>query len=175
MAKRANEPLLLPMSLPTMCRPRVARMGYYELQRHWTRKVVPHLGDKTLNDILVRDFNRYLSGRYGKADFVAGGYPLDHGTSQPYLGRGCRQSQLRARISPGCAAISGELLWECSRLASTERPGEHVVDGWRRASQLTRAHWPCFCRQTVPTANTLCPEIETLCSTILQLCPKAFL
>lgn len=34
-------------------------MDYYELQRNWTRKIVPHLNDEALNNILVRDFNKY--------------------------------------------------------------------------------------------------------------------
>jgi hypothetical protein len=37
---------------------------YYDLQRHWTKKVEPHLSDKELQKILVRDFNRYTSGRW---------------------------------------------------------------------------------------------------------------
>ena len=34
-------------------------MHYYDLQRNWTRKIVPHLDNQTLNAILVRDFNNY--------------------------------------------------------------------------------------------------------------------
>ena len=39
-------------------------MRYYDLKRHWTKKIVPHLGDEELNHILVRDFNRYTFGRW---------------------------------------------------------------------------------------------------------------
>ena len=38
------------------------QIKYYDLQRKW-RKVRPHLVDKELNDILVRDFNKYTFGR----------------------------------------------------------------------------------------------------------------
>ena len=35
---------------------------YYDPVRNW-RKIKPHLGDRELNDILVRDFNKYTFGR----------------------------------------------------------------------------------------------------------------
>lgn len=47
---------------------------YYDLPRHWTRKIEPHLGDKKLNDILVRDFNKYTTG-ISKRQFARGQYP----------------------------------------------------------------------------------------------------
>lgn len=48
---------------------------YYDLKKKW-RKVKPHLGDKRLNDILVRDFNKYTVGRWGK-EFASGQYPTE--------------------------------------------------------------------------------------------------
>jgi hypothetical protein len=33
-------------------------MKYYDLRKNW-RRVKPHLADKELNDILVRDFNKF--------------------------------------------------------------------------------------------------------------------
>ena len=41
-------------------------MRYYDLQRHWTKRIEPHLGDKKLNAILVRDFNKFTFGRWEK-------------------------------------------------------------------------------------------------------------
>jgi hypothetical protein len=41
------------------------QMKYYDLQKNW-RRVRPHLTDKKLNNILVRDFNRYTFGRWGE-------------------------------------------------------------------------------------------------------------
>jgi len=49
---------------------------YYDVRRHWTKKIKPHLADDRLNAILVRDFNRYTYGRWGKR-FVAGMIPAD--------------------------------------------------------------------------------------------------
>ena len=40
------------------------KLRYYDLRRHWTKRIVPHLGDRQLNDILVRDFNRFTYGRW---------------------------------------------------------------------------------------------------------------
>jgi len=39
-------------------------LEYYPLRRSWTRKIVPHLQEKKLNAILVRDFNRYTLGMW---------------------------------------------------------------------------------------------------------------
>jgi hypothetical protein len=48
---------------------------YYDLKKYW-RKAKRHLGDKELNDILVRDFNKYTYGRWGK-EFKHGQFPSD--------------------------------------------------------------------------------------------------
>jgi hypothetical protein len=50
-------------------------MKYYDVKKNW-RHVKPHLGDKKLNDILVRDFNNYTFGRWGKK-FELGQFPFD--------------------------------------------------------------------------------------------------
>ena len=39
---------------------------YYDLQRHWTARVEPHLSDKRVNAVLVRDFNKFTFGRWGQ-------------------------------------------------------------------------------------------------------------
>jgi hypothetical protein len=54
-------------------------MRYYDLSRNWTKKIVPQLYDKELNDILVRDFNKYTYGRWRKR-FTHGQYPRDYET-----------------------------------------------------------------------------------------------
>jgi hypothetical protein len=51
-------------------------MRYYDLQRHWTRRIAPHLGDPKLNAILVRDFNKFTLGRWQKR-FTQGQFPRD--------------------------------------------------------------------------------------------------
>jgi hypothetical protein len=50
-------------------------MKYYDLKKNW-RRVKPHLADKKLNDILVRDFNKFTQGRSGKT-FTYGDLPLN--------------------------------------------------------------------------------------------------
>ena len=39
------------------------KLRYYDLQRHWTNRIDPHLGDRKLNH-LVRDFNKFTFGRW---------------------------------------------------------------------------------------------------------------
>jgi hypothetical protein len=40
-------------------------MKYYDLKKNW-RRVKPHLADKKLNDILIRDFNKFTFGRWSQ-------------------------------------------------------------------------------------------------------------
>jgi hypothetical protein len=56
-------------------------MRYYDLQKHWTKKIQPHLADKELNDILVNDLNKLNSSRWRKP-FVHGMYPCEYGSSE---------------------------------------------------------------------------------------------
>jgi hypothetical protein len=47
---------------------------YYDVARHWTKRIEPHLQDETLNKILIADFNDYTQGRWGVV-FYPGTYP----------------------------------------------------------------------------------------------------
>jgi hypothetical protein len=53
-------------------------MRYYDLKKNW-RRVKPHLEDKKLNNILVRDFNKFTTGRW-RRPFVHGDLPSDFET-----------------------------------------------------------------------------------------------
>ena len=48
---------------------------YYDLIKNWPR-VKPHLDDAELNDILVRDFNKFTEGHWGKK-FRHGQFPRE--------------------------------------------------------------------------------------------------
>jgi hypothetical protein len=51
-------------------------MHYYDLQRNWTLKIVPHLNNATLKAILVCDFSYYCVERWNKT-FRPGQLPED--------------------------------------------------------------------------------------------------
>lgn len=51
-------------------------MRYYDLKRHWTRRIEPHLADAKLNDVLVRDFNLFTYGRW-RQPFAYGQFPRE--------------------------------------------------------------------------------------------------
>jgi hypothetical protein len=51
-------------------------MRYYNLSRNWTKRIEPHLTNKKLNDILVKDFNKFTYGLW-KHRFQPGQYPHD--------------------------------------------------------------------------------------------------
>jgi hypothetical protein len=49
---------------------------YYDVEDRWFEKIEPHLLDKRLNAILVRDFNKFTRGRWN-LDFQPGDLPRD--------------------------------------------------------------------------------------------------
>lgn len=49
---------------------------YYPIARNWSRKIKPHLADKKVQRILVRDFNKYTFGRWERP-FLPGMTPHD--------------------------------------------------------------------------------------------------
>jgi hypothetical protein len=51
-------------------------MRYYDVVRNWGRKIKPHLSDPEVQAVLVRDFNRFTFGRWGR-EFKAGMKPRD--------------------------------------------------------------------------------------------------
>jgi hypothetical protein len=65
-------------------------MKYYDLKRNWYR-VKPHLENKELNDILVRDFNKFTFGRWGRkftygdlpCEFESCDWDIDHRGKRP--------------------------------------------------------------------------------------------
>lgn len=69
-------------------------MRYYDAARHWTKRILPHLGDKELNRILVRDFNKFTYGRWGDPftpgclphEFESCSWWVDHRGKKPRLG-----------------------------------------------------------------------------------------
>lgn len=55
---------------------RQSPMAYYDLKKNWSKKVVPHLDNKKLNDILVRDMS-ILTTSWSNKPFVHGEFPCD--------------------------------------------------------------------------------------------------
>lgn len=58
---------------------------YYDLKRHWTKRIMPHLGDKKLNELLVADFNKYVGGRWNQR-FEPGNFPNEFESCDWQLG-----------------------------------------------------------------------------------------
>jgi hypothetical protein len=54
-------------------------MKYYDLKKNW-RKVRRHLADEELNEVLVRDFNKFTYGRWRKK-FTLGYFPSEFETA----------------------------------------------------------------------------------------------
>jgi hypothetical protein len=63
--------------MPAVAAVALDRLRYYDFRRHWTKRIVPHLADKKLNAILVRDFNRYALSPFRLGDLPADFDSLD--------------------------------------------------------------------------------------------------
>lgn len=61
---------------PIRSQPRPEGLRYYDVNRHWTKRIEPHLGDEELNAVLLRDFDKYTMGRWG-VPFCVGDAPRD--------------------------------------------------------------------------------------------------
>jgi len=49
-------------------------MRYYPIARNWSRRIKPCIADKEVQRVLVRDFNKFTFGRWGK-EFLPGMTP----------------------------------------------------------------------------------------------------
>jgi hypothetical protein len=56
--------------------PLMTGIRYYPIQRHWKKKIMPHLTDKKLNAVLVKNFNKFTWGRW-RQRFTAGQTPFE--------------------------------------------------------------------------------------------------
>jgi hypothetical protein len=68
---------------------------YYDVKRHWTKRIEPHLNDPIVKQTLMRDFGRFTRGRWGKKfradqvphDFESCDWWLDHRGRMPRFWR----------------------------------------------------------------------------------------
>ena len=52
-------------------------MEYYDIKTNWKRKIKPHLTNKVLNRILVRDFRQYMKLCNWNFEFKEGMFPFE--------------------------------------------------------------------------------------------------
>ena len=66
---------------------------YYPIARNWSRKIKPHLADPAVQKVLVRDFNRFTFGRWGR-EFKQGMTPheFESWTGGAIIADACRSS-----------------------------------------------------------------------------------
>jgi hypothetical protein len=103
--------------------PLAGRVRYYDLKHHWTKRIVPHLEDRDLNRILVRELNKYRTGLYGKR-FMPGMLPEDIDCCDWRCNHRAPHPRFWAYASYGtCHWIANFAL----RLANLSEPGR----GWR--------------------------------------------
>ena len=98
-----------------------SRMRYYDLSRNWTRKIMPHLGDGELNEILVRDFNRFTHGRWGQR-FGPGEFPRDYETCDWDIGHPGRPPRYWAYVKHAACHWLVNFNLRLAGLAEPRRP-----------------------------------------------------
>jgi hypothetical protein len=130
------------LSLPDRANPGAPnpQIHYFDIQRHWTRRIVPHLADPEFNRVLVRDFNRYTFGRWGEL-FKPGMYPdefescdwrLSHRGKQPRFWRYVKHAACHWLVNPAlrlAMLVEPKRPWRIvtSDRHSTVWDGEHTL------------------------------------------------
>jgi hypothetical protein len=73
--------------MPAVAAVALDKLRYYDFRRHWTTRIMPHLADKKLNAILVRDLQKYTRGRFKTGDlpcdYDSMSWRLDHRNPYP--------------------------------------------------------------------------------------------
>jgi hypothetical protein len=72
-------------------------LRYYDLRRHWTKRITPHLCDERLNAILVRDFNKFTYGRW-RDRFRPGDLPFHFESCDWHLSHHCPHPRFWAYV-----------------------------------------------------------------------------
>jgi hypothetical protein len=88
------------------------RVDYYDLRRHWTKRIVPHLGDRELNARLYRDFWKFTCGRFRPGDLPiwyehsdwSGGVPRHFPRFRDYVADGACHWIVNFAIRLACLA-----------------------------------------------------------------------
>jgi hypothetical protein len=101
-------------------RPSAELMRYYDLTKNW-RKVKPHLADKKLNHIMRRDFQKYVTGRWGKI-FLPGQFPRNFEASDWWTERKGRRPQWWNFVSHGACHWLVNTALRMAILAEPYRP-----------------------------------------------------
>src|SRR4051812_19826762 len=96
-------------------------MRYYDLIRHWTKKIEPHLGDRELSDVLVHDFNKYVYGRWRKR-FTHGQYPRQFESCDWDLGHRGREPHYWRCVKHGACHWLVNFNLRLAMLAQPRRP-----------------------------------------------------
>jgi len=60
-------------------------MEYYDIKKNWKKKIKPHLTNKALNRILVKDFRQYMRLRNWDFEFKEGMFPFEFESCDWYL------------------------------------------------------------------------------------------
>jgi hypothetical protein len=107
-------------------------MRFYDLKRHWTRRVEPHLGDEGLNCILVRDFDKYTFGRWRKR-FLPGMYPAEFETCDWNCGHRGPQPRFWRYVKHAACHWLVNFALRLATLASPARPWR-VVTSWEHST-----------------------------------------
>jgi hypothetical protein len=101
-------------------------MRYYDLKRHWTKRIEPHLGDEKLNAILVRDFNKLTTGNWGKR-FTRGQFPRDYESCDWWIHHRGSEPRFWRYVKHGACHWLVNFNLRLAQLAEPDRPWRIVT------------------------------------------------
>jgi hypothetical protein len=144
--------------------PTVGAMQYYPLTKNW-RKVKPHLADEKLNEIMRRDFGKYVCGRWGK-EFPDGHYPADFESCDWFLFRKGRRPEWWRYVKHGACHWLVNTALRMAMLVDPKRPWRIITsdnhstvwDGKQTLFEFNHQAFgipadECFAHATDPDAN----------------------
>ena len=95
---------------------------YYDFRRHWTKRIVPHLADPKLNEILVRDFNKFTWGRWRKR-FKPGDLPAHFESCDWWLNHHPPHPRYWAYVKHAACHWLANFALRLATLAEPQHPG----------------------------------------------------
>src|SRR3954465_6489025 len=97
------------------------KVRYYPLQRNWTRKIVPHLGNARLRAVLVRDFNKFTYGRW-RSTFKPGELPAAYESCDWFDSHRGRPPRYWSYVKHSACHWTVNCALELAQLAEPKRP-----------------------------------------------------
>lgn len=96
-------------------------MEYYDIKKNWKKRIKPHLTNKHLNRILVKDFNNYARLRNWKSDFKEGMFPFQWESCDWWVSRRGRHPEYWKYVKHGACHYLVRFNYRLAKLVDPHR------------------------------------------------------